>query len=132
MEDLKSKAETLTDHVGDYIELYYKLIVLNATEKATGMASISVTSLTIAFLSVFSLLFISLGVGWWIGEQLGSMLGGFSIIGGFYAIVVVLILAFRKKIVPSIQNLIIRKVYEESDNIVSGPDRTETRITKAA
>jgi hypothetical protein len=132
MEDLKNKAEALTDHVGDYIELYYKLIVLNATEKATGVASISVTSLTIACLSTFSLFFISLGLGWWLGEQLGNMLGGFSIVGGFYALTVVLILAFRKKIVPSIQNLIIRKVYEDSDNVVSGPDRTETGIAKAA
>lgn len=132
MDDLKNKAETLTDHVSDYIELYSRLIVLNATEKATGIASISITSLALAVLSVFALLFASFGVGWWIGEELDNMLSGFSIVAGFYVLMVMLILAFRKKIIPSIQNTIIRKVYEETNNVVPGPDRAETRIKEAA
>jgi hypothetical protein len=132
MEDLKNKAETLIDHVGDYIETYSKLIALNATEKATGAASISITSMALAVLSVFALLFVSLGVGWWIGEELDNMLGGFSIIAGFYALMVIVILVLKDKIIPSIQNILIRKVYEETNNIVSGPDRTETRIKEAA
>jgi hypothetical protein len=132
MSELKDKAETLTDHVGDYIEMYYELAVLNATEKATGMASVSVTSLVIAALSVFTLLFLSFGAGWWIGQQLESMVAGFCIVGGFYGILVLLVMAFRNQLVPFIQNLIIRKVYEESNNIVPGSGQQEARITKAA
>ncbi len=132
MEDLKNKAETLTDHVGDYVELYYKLVVLNATEKATGIASVSITSIIVGVLMVFVLFFASLGVGWWLGEELNSMIGGFSIIAGFYLLVITVVMAFRKQIIPSIQNTIIKKIYEENDNIVSGPDRREAGVAKAA
>jgi hypothetical protein len=132
MEDLKNKAETLTDHVGDYVELYYKLVVLNATEKATGIASVSITSVIVGVLLLFVLFFASLGVGWWLGEELNSMIGGFGIVAGFYLLVVTIMMAFRKQIIPSIQNTIIKKIYEENDNIVSGPDRREAGVAKAA
>jgi hypothetical protein len=132
MEDLKNKAETLTDHVGDYVELYYKLVVLNATEKATGIASVSITSIIVGVLSTFVLFFASLGVGWWIGEELNSMIGGFGIIAGFYLLVITAMMAFRKQIIPSIQNTIIKKIYEENDNVVSGPGEREAGVAKAA
>jgi hypothetical protein len=132
MEDLKNKAETLTDHVGDYVELYYKLVVLNATEKATGIASVSITSIIVGVLSTFVLFFASLGVGWWIGEELNSMIGGFGIIAGFYLLVISVMMAFRKQIIPSIQNTIIKKIYEENDNVVSGPGEREAGVAKAA
>jgi hypothetical protein len=132
MEDLKNKAETLTDHVGDYVELYYKLVVLNATEKATGIASVSITSVIVGVLSLFVLFFASLGVGWWLGEELNSMIGGFSIVAGFYLLVLTIMMAFRKQIIPSIQNTIIKKIYEENDNIVSRSDQREAGVAKAA
>jgi hypothetical protein len=132
MEDLKNKAETLTDHVGDYVELYYKLVVLNATEKATGIASVSITSIIVGVLSTFVLFFASLGVGWWLGEELNSMIGGFGIIAGFYLLVITVMMAFRKQIIPSIQNTIIKKIYEENDNVVSGPGEREAGVAKAA
>lgn len=132
MEDLKNKAETLTDHVGDYVELYYKLIVLNATEKATGFASVSITSIIVGILSLFVLFFASLGVGWWLGEELQSMIAGFGIIAGFYLLMIAIMMAFRKQIIPSIQNSIIKKIYEEKDNNLSGTDRREAGIAKAA
>ena len=132
MEDLKNKAEALTDHVGDYIEIYYKLVVLNATEKATSVASVSITSIAIAILSLFVLFFASLGVGWWLGEQLNSMLGGFSIVAGFYLLTILVLVAFRKQIIPSIQNTLIRNIYEDKDNVVPGPDQREARVAEAA
>jgi hypothetical protein len=105
---------------------------LNATEKATGIASVSITSIVVGVLVVFVLFFASLGVGWWLGEELNSMIGGFSIIAGFYLLVITIMMAFRKQIIPSIQNTIIKKIYEENDNIVSGSDRRETGVAKAA
>jgi hypothetical protein len=132
MEELKDKAGTLTDHIGDYIEIYLKLIGLNATDKATGIVSATILSITVAILGLFVLFFASLGAGWWIGEQLDSMLGGFSIVAGFYGLTIAIVLLLRKKIVPSIQNTLIKKVYEDKDNLTPGSDTAEAGIAKAA
>lgn len=132
MEDLKKKAETLTDHVGDYIELYSKLVVVNATEKATGAVSVALVSVLTALLTIFVLFFGSLGVGWWIGEQLNNMLAGFGIVAGFYALIALIIVALRISIAAGIQNMLIKNVYEQKNNDSSEPDRSETGIAEAA
>jgi hypothetical protein len=133
MEEFQNKAGNLTDHVGEYIETYSKLIALNATERATGIASVSITSLVLAALTTFVLLFASLCLGWWAGERLDNMPAGFGIVTGIYLVAVILILLFRKKIIPYIQDRLIQKVYEDEDhNVAQGSVGSETRITEAA
>ena len=43
-----------------------------------------------------------------------NMKAGFFIVGGFYAIVFLIILAMAKKVlIPGIRNMIIKKIYEQ-------------------
>ncbi len=113
MEELKTKAGSLTDHVSDYIETYVKLTVVNATQKATGVASVSLIAVLVTFFFMFVFMFIGVGASMWLGEVLGDMKIGYFIVGGFYFICALIIIALRKKIVfPYVRNQIIRKVYE--------------------
>ena len=113
MDELKSKAETLTDHVSDYLETYYKLTVVNATQKATGVASISLIAVLMAFFFMFVFLFLGIGAGMWIGEALDNMKAGYFIVGGFYLVCAVIVILVRKKFIfPYVRNQIIQKVYE--------------------
>ena len=113
MKDIKNKAETLTDHVTDYVETYFALNVLKATDKAAGIASSSIAGVLIGVFAFFTLLFLSIGLGYWIGQQLDNMLAGFGIVAGFYALLSVLIVALNKKVFsPFLKNLIIRSAYE--------------------
>jgi|SRR5688572_2585131 hypothetical protein len=132
MEEFQTKAEALTDHVGEYIETYVKLVSLNATERATGMASVSITSLVLAGLFTFVLLFASLCLGWWLGEKLNSMPAGFGIVAGIYTLAALLIILFRNRIIPYLQDRLIQKVYEDNDKVTQGLVATEGRITNAA
>ena len=113
MGELKDKAEILTDHIGDYLETFYKLSALNATGKATGIISAGITSVVVMLFIMFAMLFAFMGVGWWLGEQMNNMLAGFGIVAGFYIFLIVIILIFRKSFLfPLIRNILIRKVYE--------------------
>jgi len=113
MEELKNKAETLTDHVSDYIETYFKLTVVNATQKATGVASVSLIAVLVTFFFMFVFFFVGIGAGMWIGEALNDMKLGYFIVGGFYLICAFIVILIRKKVVfPYVRNQIIRKVYE--------------------
>ena len=117
MEDLKtikSTAESLTDHVSDYIETYVKLAVVNATQKGTGIAAVSLTGILRTVFLSFVLLFSGVGLGIWVGEAMNDPKSGFFIVSGFYLVCGLVIYAFRKKIVfPLVRNTIIRKVYED-------------------
>ncbi len=113
MEDLKTKAELLTDHVSDYIETFVKLTVVNATQKATSVASVSLMAVLIAFFFMFVLMFAGVGISMWLGESLENMKAGYFIVGGFYLLCGIVLVLVRKKLVfPFVRNQIIKKVYE--------------------
>jgi hypothetical protein len=113
MKELKNKAENLTEHVTEYMETYFALNVLKATDKAAGVASSSITGVLIMIFGFFFILFLSIGLGYWIGQQINNMLAGFAIIAGFYALLAVLIIALRKNVfLPFLKNIIIKSAYE--------------------
>jgi len=111
--DIQQKARTLTDDVSELFELYYKLAVVTATEKASNAAAVSITYIILISLFMFMLLFAGLGLGWYLGEKLNSMLAGFSIIAAIFALLIGLTLFFRKSFIfPLIRNTVIKRVYE--------------------
>jgi Putative Actinobacterial Holin-X, holin superfamily III len=112
-EQLKEKAEDLTEHLGDLAETSYKLAIINLTQKATNAASQGLTIIVLCTLGMFILFFGGFGLAWWLGDVIDSRAGGFAIVAGFFLLLTLCILAVRKKIVfPYIRNLIIRKVYD--------------------
>lgn len=113
MKELKHKAENLTDHVTEYMETYFALNVLKATDKAAGIASLSITGMLIAVFAFFFILLVSIGLGYWLGQQMENMLAGFATVAGFYALMAILIIALRKSVLlPFFRNLIIKSAYE--------------------
>lgn len=111
--DIQQRAKTLTDDVSELFELYYRLAVLTATEKASNAVSASVTGIIVLFLMMFTLLFAGLALGWYLGERLNSMLAGFGIVAGIFLLMLSFTLLFRKShLFPWIRNAIIKKVYE--------------------
>jgi hypothetical protein len=113
MEALKQSAEKLTDSISNYAETYYKLTVLKAADKATGIASNSLSALVMLLLGLFMMFFLFSALAIWIGSALESYALGFLIVGLIFAAMIATIVALRKKIVfPFIRNKIIRNLYD--------------------
>jgi hypothetical protein len=114
MEDDASKQDNIVDAAGDLIETYRNLITIRIVEYTSLGASISIVGIIILFVIVFILLFSGLGAAWWIGDSLDNMKAGFFIVGGFYAILLLLILLTANTfLLPTLRNLIIKKIYEQ-------------------
>ena len=113
MGELKEKADDLTAHIGDYLETFYKLTIINATDRASGIVAAGIASIMVTCFLMFAMLFLCFGLGWWLGEELNNMLAGFSIIAALYVLLIIAILMIRKSLLlPWIRNMLIRKVYE--------------------
>jgi hypothetical protein len=111
--DIQQKARTLTDDVGELFELYYKLAIVTVTEKASSAVAASLTAMIVMFFFMFSLLFAGLGLGWFLGDVLHSMIAGYLIVAGIFLLLIVITLALRKnRLFPVIRNIIIKKIYE--------------------
>jgi hypothetical protein len=113
MEELKSKTENLAESISDYAETYFRLTVLKATDKATGIASGSLAAISVIFLSIFVLFFAGIATAIWLGMLMNNPIAGYFLVAAFFLLVMIILVLLRKRIIfPMIRNLIIRKIYE--------------------
>ncbi|MDT0685519.1 hypothetical protein [Autumnicola psychrophila] len=91
IEELKKDARSFADSNAEY----YKLKAFKGGVK--GVTAV-VNLLLIFFFGVFALIFISIAGAIAISVALGSPSAGYWIVGGFYVLLVILIVLLRKKI----------------------------------
>jgi len=89
----------LKKDVLEYIEVKLDLIRLHTAENLSRMFSNVATIAVIGYLLFFIILFISFAAAYFIGSLLDSNELGFLCVAGFYSLLLILILAFRKQIV---------------------------------
>jgi cation transporter-like permease len=113
MAELKDKADELIDHAGDYLNTYYRLGLLKLSEKSSRAGSVLIASLLVLILSIFLIFFVGMGLSWWIGGMLDSIMAGYFIVAGLYLIIILCVVMMRKKIIdPFVRNYIVKKIYE--------------------
>ena len=111
--DLADHVEDLTDHVEDLADTFYRLTVLNLTQKTSDIVSSTVVMIVVCSLGFFVLLFSGLALAWWLGNIVDSRAGGFLLAAAFFLILVFCVSFLKKKtLFPLIRNLIIRKMYD--------------------
>ncbi len=108
------RQDTVVDAAGDLIETYRDLLTVRIVEHTSMGASISIVGIITLLIIVFVLAFSGLGAAWWIGDTMNNMKAGFFIVGGFYTLILIAVLASAKSfIIPNVRNLIIKKIYEQ-------------------
>ena len=113
VEEIKDSMTDLADHASDYVRNFYRLQVLNLTKKATDITANAAGALVSIVLALFVLFFAGVALAWWLGDLIESRAGGFLIVAGFFALLALIFMAIRKKLVfPMFRNKIIRKMYE--------------------
>ena len=113
MDDLKEKTTDLADHVQDIADTFYKLTVVNLTQRVSNVGSGLIVGLVVGVIGFFVVLFLGVALALWLGDLLHSRTGGFLLAAAFFLLVLLIIASMRKKILfPYIRNFIIRKVYD--------------------
>lgn len=114
MEGEKKSSEKILDLAGDMVENYRNLITIKIVEHSSLAGATSILGILLLVVVVFILLFAGIGFAWWLGEALSNMKAGFFIVGGIYTIIfLILILISKKMLLPSLRNMIIKKIYEQ-------------------
>jgi TM2 domain-containing membrane protein YozV len=90
------KIERLISHVKEYAEERFTLIILNVHEKVSKVISKATSFIIFILLGVFTLVFLSMGLAWWIGIQMNQPYTGFLIVGLLYLLIGMVIYAKRK------------------------------------
>lgn len=122
----------LKEDISIFAGLKFRLLKLMAIEKAAGVLSVFSHSLILLLFAFFTILFLFIALGFYLGDLLGSIAWGFLIIGGIYLILTVVFTWARGGIRMQFMNIFINAMQtnnEENDN--NGEDQTavSTRTT---
>jgi hypothetical protein len=109
MEDNVKLIENLLERVVEYSKTSFELLKLKALERTSDVVS-SLALQSLAFVLIASsMIFLNLGLAYWLGEVMGKSYYGFLLVGGFYLIVAIVISLFMGKwIKEKVRNSIIK------------------------
>lgn len=114
MADNATPLATLLERAEDYSNSTIELFKLNAIDKSADVVSSLVSRLVICITVALSLLIINIGFALWIGKLLGDSFYGFFVIGGFYAILAILLHIFRHAWIKyPVSNSIIKQMLKQ-------------------
>ena len=115
--ELRVSAENIIRNVKEYAETRVNYLILDAQEKVVDTVADVITGAVIAIIGLFLLFFLSIGAAWYISVTTGKPFIGFFAVAGFYAVVGLLIFAFRKTLFhqPVTNNLIKKITLNEED-----------------
>lgn len=91
MEDKTKLLESILERATEYGKTSYELIRLKTLEKTSDVVSSIIPHSVVIVLIASFMLFVNLGLAFWMGEILGNIFLGFFVIAGFYGIAALVI-----------------------------------------
>jgi hypothetical protein len=99
----------LKEEVTSYISLRSDLFRITAYEKIAKVSSAIFSGLMMLILFFFVTVFGSIMLGFYFGQLTGSLTAGFGIVTGFYLLILIIIVVFRKQL---FDKFIVNKMIE--------------------
>jgi|SRR5664280_2300760 len=97
MEENAKLIEELLEKAAEYGKASYELAKLKALDKTSDVVSSFIPNSVVFILIGSFLLFLNLGLAFWLGEILGRTFFGFFVIAGFYAVTGIVMHFFMHK-----------------------------------
>ena len=112
METKTSIIEPLIERAEAYGKTSFELLRLKALNKTADVSSTLFSrTLFVLVIAIFAFT-INIAIALWLGDLLGKAYYGFLIVSGFYAIVGVILLVAHPSIKASVNNTIIKKLFD--------------------
>ncbi len=98
-----------------YVQDRILLLKLQATEKTARLVALLFSVLMISLLAFFILLFLGFMAGNYFAGITGNIYSGYAIVTGFYMLLLLIVLLYRKKLNKKVINLVIRIFFGKNE-----------------
>ncbi|WP_435353123.1 hypothetical protein [Emticicia sp. SJ17W-69] len=114
MNSHETSIEMLFEKAEEYTKTTLELMKLKAIDKSADVASSFMMQLTLFMFVAMFFIIINIGLALWVGEMLGKSYYGFFVIGGFYALLVLLLRPYLHQWVKvPVNNFIISQMLKQ-------------------
>jgi hypothetical protein len=96
MEDNTKLLESLLESASEYAKTSYELVKLKTLDKTSDIVSSFVPSTVVIILIASFMLFLNLGLAFWLGDILGKIYYGFFVVAAFYILAGLIIHFFMR------------------------------------
>lgn len=120
-EDAEKLFRELKDDLSTYAGLRLRILKLTAIERTARVIAVLSHGLVFVLLAFFSILFLFLALGFFLGELLGSLALGFLAVGGLYLLLLFLLAGCKEWLRVKIMNVIIGAIQANDDEESSPP-----------
>ncbi|WP_300674060.1 phage holin family protein [Soonwooa sp.] len=97
----------MIDLLKEYINKRIDLTRLEIIEKSSLSTGIVTFVLTMVVVFTFFIILFNFGIAFLIGQALNNVSYGFLIVAGFYLLIMIIVIAMRKKIITSVANNVL-------------------------
>ena len=105
--------ESLLEKGEQYGKTTLELLKLKTLDKSADVISNMVSWIVVTVFAVLFFLILNIGIALWLGELMGKSYYGFFAVSGFYAVLALVFVIFRKQLIKKpLNNSIITQVLE--------------------
>jgi hypothetical protein len=109
------KLDSIVDHIAGYIETRVALVKMEIREEVASAMSRALIILVMFLTGILFLLFISVGLAEYLNMVLGGDYVGFIIVGGFYGLLLLLMIIFRKGLLKTFENKFVGLIRQKTE-----------------
>lgn len=113
MDEPKEMIESLIEKGEEYGKTTLELLKLKTIDKSSDIASNLVSWIVVIVFAILFFTIANIGVALWLGEILGSSYLGFFTVAGFYGLLTLIFLVFRKQLIKNpVNNSIVKQILD--------------------
>jgi hypothetical protein len=113
MEKPKELIETLIEKGEEYGKTTLELMKLKTIDKSSDVVSNLVSWLVVILFAIMFFTLVNIALALWLGEFFGNTCYGFFTVAGFYALLTLVFLIFRKQLVKKpVNNSIVKQLLD--------------------
>lgn len=114
MDNNPSTIEMLWEKAENYTKTSIELAKLNAIDKCAEVLSSLASVIIITIVGGMFLMLTNFGIAIWVGQMLGNTSYGFFAVAGFYLVLAILFILFKKPLIKiPVSNIIITEILKE-------------------
>ena len=122
MEERKFSINGVYQKSKEYIDTRFKLVKLKLVERSSRLIASLITDGVKGILAVFVVFYLSLSLGFYLSELLGSNALGFLATGGIFILLIVVIMAFEHPLERFFMNLSIKRFLQKWNDEIDEDD----------
>ena len=107
--------EDLFDRTKDYLETRIRLSKLLLIDKTVSLFANMVSGVAVILLIAIALIFVSLGLGFYLSEVIGNTYAGFLIVAALYFLIALIIFLSKRKIERPLMDMMVKKIMKGED-----------------